>query len=140
METETSLLNQKSSETSQTAAGLSSDPDHNNNLTKDCSMSQGNEEIHEMSTPKEAKKSRKRNAHKKRVNLSEEVAMDPVKVEESEEIDEDDLPTEQTFPDCNKPPPVLVRETNGDGKETVISDHSTSAGFTFQNSLLYELD
>ncbi|KAM7375903.1 hypothetical protein PAMP_005665 [Pampus punctatissimus] len=48
--------------------------------------------------------------------------------------DEDDLPTEK------KPPPVLLRETDQDGNETVISDHSTSAGFVFQNSLLYELD
>ncbi|KAM7403117.1 hypothetical protein PAMA_003844 [Pampus argenteus] len=48
--------------------------------------------------------------------------------------DEDDLPIEK------KPPPVLLREIDQDGNETVISDHSTSAGFVFQNSLLYELD
>ena len=66
-----------------------------------------------------------------------------VPVVEEEDIDEDDIPQEQTFPppDCNrKPPPTLLRETNEDGEETVISDHSTSAGITFQNSLLYELD
>eukprot|EP00064_Thunnus_orientalis_P016868 superscaffoldBa00003438_g16940 len=61
----------------------------------------------------------------------------------SEETIEDDLPTEQIIqnpePD-KKPPPVLLREIDQDGNETVISDHSTSAGFTFQNSLLYELD
>ncbi|KAM4625875.1 protein kintoun, partial [Polymixia lowei] len=73
---------------------------------------------------------------------TEEVAVGPEKVAE-EEIDEDDLLTEQTFllPGHNgKAPPALLRETDEHGKETVISDHSTSAGFTFQNSLLYELD
>ncbi|XP_030641233.1 protein kintoun [Chanos chanos] len=38
-------------------------------------------------------------------------------------------------------PPVVLRETDPqDGTEAVISDHSTSAGFSFQNTLLYELD
>lgn len=37
-------------------------------------------------------------------------------------------------------PPVLLREIDKDGNETVISDHSTSAGFTFQNTLMFELD
>ncbi|XP_053191123.1 protein kintoun-like [Scomber japonicus] len=62
----------------------------------------------------------------------------------SEEVDEDDLPTEHNIqnpePDKKLPPPVLLREIDQDGNETIISDHSTSAGFTFQNSLLYELD
>lgn len=62
----------------------------------------------------------------------------------SEEVDEDDLPTELNIqnpePDKKLSPPVLLREIDQDGNETVISDHSTSAGFTFQNSLLYELD
>uniref|UniRef100_A0A3Q1F6U4 Protein kintoun n=1 Tax=Acanthochromis polyacanthus TaxID=80966 RepID=A0A3Q1F6U4_9TELE len=40
----------------------------------------------------------------------------------------------------NKTPAVLLRETEKDGNEKVISDHSTSAGFIFQNTLLYELD
>ncbi|CAK6956943.1 protein kintoun-like [Scomber scombrus] len=62
----------------------------------------------------------------------------------SEEVDEDDLPTEHNIqnpePDKKQPPPVLLREIDQDGNETVVSDHSTSAGFIFQNSLLYELD
>ncbi|XP_008284569.1 protein kintoun [Stegastes partitus] len=61
--------------------------------------------------------------------------------EEDVDVDVDDLPTEQLFPvSDNKPPPVILREIDEDGKETVISDHSTSAGFVFQNTLLYELD
>ncbi|XP_034419078.1 protein kintoun [Cyclopterus lumpus] len=40
----------------------------------------------------------------------------------------------------NEPPPVLLREIDKDGNEKIISDHSTSAGFIFQNSLIYELD
>lgn len=62
---------------------------------------------------------------------------------EQENIDEDDLPTGQMFhipAKGDKPPPVLLREVDKDGKETIISDHSTSAGFTFQNTLMYELD
>ncbi|XP_029900764.1 protein kintoun [Myripristis murdjan] len=58
-----------------------------------------------------------------------------------EDIDEDDLMTEQTFPvHHTSPPPVVLREIDEDRNERVISDHSTSAGFIFQNSLLYELD
>ncbi|KAM3594136.1 uncharacterized protein V6R79_002912 [Siganus canaliculatus] len=61
----------------------------------------------------------------------------------AEKMDEDDLQTEQTFQSLtlthNNPPPV-VREIDEDGNENVISDHSTSAGFNFQNSLMFELD
>lgn len=60
-----------------------------------------------------------------------------------EEMDEDDLPTEQTFQTAErhtKPPPAILREIDKDGNETVISDHSTSVTFTFQNTLMYELD
>ncbi|KAF7668698.1 hypothetical protein LDENG_00298410 [Lucifuga dentata] len=59
-----------------------------------------------------------------------------------EDTDEDDLTTEQIFKNSeheNKPL-VLLREIDEDGNEMVISDHSTSAGFIFQNSLMYELD
>lgn len=62
---------------------------------------------------------------------------------EQENIDEDDLPTGQMFhipADGDKLPPVILREVDKDGKEKIISDHSTSAGFTFQNTLMYELD
>nr|XP_019966653.1 PREDICTED: protein kintoun [Paralichthys olivaceus] len=61
----------------------------------------------------------------------------------SDDLDEDDLDTEQIFqtPVHNKQPtPVLLREIDEDGKEKVISDHSTSAGFILHNSLMYELD
>uniref|UniRef100_A0A3Q3A1K1 Protein kintoun n=2 Tax=Kryptolebias marmoratus TaxID=37003 RepID=A0A3Q3A1K1_KRYMA len=39
-----------------------------------------------------------------------------------------------------KPPAAALREVDADGNETVISDHSTSAGFLFRNKLMYELD
>nr|XP_057947364.1 protein kintoun [Doryrhamphus excisus] len=37
-------------------------------------------------------------------------------------------------------PPVFLKEIDKDGNVTVVSDHSTSAGFHFLNSLMYELD
>lgn len=61
-----------------------------------------------------------------------------------EDEDEDDLPAQQQVfqhqEPADQPPAAVLTEVDEDGKETVISDHSTSAGFTFQNSLLYELD
>uniref|UniRef100_A0A3Q4HAA7 Protein kintoun n=1 Tax=Neolamprologus brichardi TaxID=32507 RepID=A0A3Q4HAA7_NEOBR len=61
---------------------------------------------------------------------------------EEQEMDEDDLQMEQISPvlQRNKPPPVLLREIDKDGNEIVISDHTSSAGFTFLNTLMYELD
>ncbi|MEQ2198510.1 hypothetical protein XENOCAPTIV_013920, partial [Xenoophorus captivus] len=60
------------------------------------------------------------------------------------ETGEDDLPEHhvpQRSEQDNQPPvEVSLREIHADGKETVISDHSTSAGFVFQNKLMYELD
>lgn len=74
---------------------------------------------------------------------SEELATGSAE-EERENMDEDDLPTEQIFQtpehDDDKPPPVFLREIDKDGNAKVISNHSTSAGFIFQNSLMYELD
>uniref|UniRef100_A0A8C7QGN2 Protein kintoun n=1 Tax=Oncorhynchus mykiss TaxID=8022 RepID=A0A8C7QGN2_ONCMY len=62
-----------------------------------------------------------------------------VQVAQSQE--EDDLPAEQTFQDCNmRPQQVLLTEINHDGQELVICDHTTSAGFVFQNSFIYDLD
>lgn len=58
-------------------------------------------------------------------------------------MDEDDLPAEQVLHNQepgDEAPPAVVTEVDEDGNETIISDHSTSAGFTFQNSLIYELD
>ncbi|XP_077394394.1 protein kintoun [Festucalex cinctus] len=57
--------------------------------------------------------------------------------------EEDDLPEKEIIqkPETdNKPPPASLREIDQDGNETVFSDHATSAGFLFQNSLMYELD
>ena len=96
---------------------------------KDCCMSSGAE--HSGNMPD------------REVNLcSEELAAESEKQEETENMGEDDLPMEQIFRrhDNHKFPPVLLREIDKDGNETIISDHSTSAGFTFQNSLMYELD
>lgn len=58
-------------------------------------------------------------------------------------MDEDDLPAEQVFHSQeprDEPPPAALTEIDEEGNETVISNHATSAGFTFQNSLIYELD
>ncbi|XP_058471270.1 protein kintoun isoform X2 [Solea solea] len=63
----------------------------------------------------------------------------PGKRDESEEIDEDDLQTEQVF-ETKGPEAALLREKDADGNEKVISDHSTSAGFVFRNTLIYTLD
>lgn len=63
--------------------------------------------------------------------------------EAMENLDEDDLPTEQTFNSVNhdsKPSPAVLREIDRDGNEIIISDHRTSAGFTFRNTLMFELD
>ncbi|XP_038142185.1 protein kintoun [Cyprinodon tularosa] len=65
-------------------------------------------------------------------------------VEKGKETDEDDLPAPpaaQTSEKNNDPPAaVMLREIDADGKETLINDHSTSAGFIFQNKIMYELD
>ncbi|KAG5265535.1 hypothetical protein AALO_G00243550 [Alosa alosa] len=73
---------------------------------------------------------------KKAVRFSERVSV-------AVERDEDDLPEEQSFTGTKhiKQPRVVLREMNSeDGTEVVISDHTTSSAFVFQNSLLYELD
>ncbi|KAM4723467.1 protein kintoun [Anableps anableps] len=65
--------------------------------------------------------------------------------EKGRETGDDDLPARralQTLEQKKKPPAAAwsLREIDADGKETLISDHSTSAGFVFQNKLMYELD
>lgn len=63
--------------------------------------------------------------------------------QEGKDNDQDDRPAEQVFhhqEPGDQPPPAVLTEIDEDGNQVVISDHSTSAGFTFQNSLLYELD
>lgn len=67
----------------------------------------------------------------------------PGSPQEQESKDEDELPAEQllhSLEPADQPPPAVLTEVDEDGKETVISDHSTSAGFSFQNALIYELD
>ncbi|KAK2826022.1 hypothetical protein Q5P01_020236 [Channa striata] len=68
--------------------------------------------------------------------FSEELTMGSAKQEEREDIDEDDLPTKHDV----KAPPVALREIDEDGNEKIISDHSTTAGINFQNTMMYELD
>ncbi|XP_053291231.1 protein kintoun [Pleuronectes platessa] len=56
-------------------------------------------------------------------------------------LDEDDLHTEQIFQTpVHNEEPALLREIDEDGKENVLSDHSTPAGFILHNALMYELD
>lgn len=75
--------------------------------------------------------------------LSNEVPEETPGSSQKQDMDEDDLPAEQAFrkqEPGHEPPPAVLTEIDEDGNETIISDHSTSAGFTFQNSLIYELD
>ncbi|XP_029317173.1 protein kintoun-like [Cottoperca gobio] len=121
VETDAAFLHHRSSETSIAA---------NTQMKKRCIS----EEPSKMPATEDANKS-SRGGSGNRVSLFSE--------ELRENVDEDDLQTEQILhnPDAdNKPPPVLLREIDKDGNETIISDHSTSAGFVFQNSLMYELD
>ncbi|KAK9533680.1 hypothetical protein VZT92_008783 [Zoarces viviparus] len=111
VETDAAFLTHRSSEESQTS--VSAEP-HSQNNTKDFSD-----------------------------GVTEEPAVGSVKQEQREDIDQDDRPTVQILhkPELDtKPPPVFLREIDKDGNEKIISDHSTSAGFIFQNSLMYELD
>ncbi|XP_068436801.1 protein kintoun-like [Clinocottus analis] len=84
-----------------------------------------------------------KSSEKSQTSTATEPQSHNMKQDEGKSTDLDDLPKAQILhrpePD-NKPPPVLLREIDKDGKETIISDHSTSAGFIFQNSLMYELD
>ncbi|XP_074548915.1 protein kintoun [Halichoeres trimaculatus] len=75
---------------------------------------------------------------------SEELSTGSVEQVEEEVLDEDDLVKKgfmqnQETKD-SKAPSVLLREIDEDGNEKIISDHSTSAGLTFKNSLMFELD
>lgn len=76
-------------------------------------------------------------------SLSNKVPEETPGSPQKQDMDEDNLPAEQDFhkqEPGNEPPPAVLTEIDEDGNETIISDHSTSAGFTFQNSLIYELD
>ncbi|XP_056250225.1 protein kintoun [Seriola aureovittata] len=131
LEADATFLNHTSSEESHTTAAITASPTpavattSNHDTVKDCCISQGTE------VPATDK-----------ANESIRVS-DSGKQEETKDMDEDDLPTEEIFQTAerdNKSPPALLREIDKDGNETVISDHSTSVGFIFQNSLIYELD
>ncbi|KAI3367689.1 hypothetical protein L3Q82_026534 [Scortum barcoo] len=67
--------------------------------------------------------------------LSEGLPAGSVKPVEKERTQGDDLWVQRI-----KPPPVMLREIDKDGNETVISDHSTSVELVFLNTLIYELD
>lgn len=74
---------------------------------------------------------------------TEEPATGSVGHEEEKNADRHDLPAARILHKAergNQPPPGSLREIDDDGNEKIISDHSTSAGFIFQNSLMYELD
>ncbi|XP_028994449.1 protein kintoun [Betta splendens] len=120
-----------SSEESQTAAAVSftmpaSSSDH---TVKDCSVSQETEEF--STTPGTDGENTEGSG-----NRPEDVTAGSGKQQEGEAVDEDDLPAEHQ----DKLPDAVLRETDEHGNETIISDHSTCAGFTFQNTLIYELD
>ncbi|XP_036811077.1 protein kintoun [Oncorhynchus mykiss] len=125
VETDPSSLSERIDDPSNTAAMVIPSNLDNNDQAKDCS-SPKIEEIVESQAPTKDKQ--------KTVQFSEHV-----QVAQSQE--EDDLPAEQTFQDCNmRPQQVLLTEINHDGQELVICDHTTSAGFVFQNSFIYDLD
>ncbi|XP_039993698.1 protein kintoun [Xiphias gladius] len=132
-EADSAFLNQTSSEESHTAAAAAAESPppamtttSSHDIVEDRRVSQGTEGHATV-----------------RANESSRGVSDSGKQEEREDMDEDDLTTEQIFqiPEHdNKPPPALLREIDKDGNETVISDHSTSAGFIFQSTLMFELD
>ncbi|KAM9341288.1 protein kintoun [Symphorus nematophorus] len=135
VETDPAFLQHRSSE------AVPSTPAENN--LKGCCISQGTEGCSKVHATDETKRSSRGGSGNRVTFCSEELATGSVKRKERENIDEDDLPTEQILENSdhdNKPPHVLLREIDEDGNEKVISDHSTSAGFIFQNSLMYELD
>ncbi|XP_068195327.1 protein kintoun [Antennarius striatus] len=103
-----------------------------------CSFPKANEEF---STKPETDDTIKSTGSDSGVALcSEELAMGSVN--QKGNVDEDDVPAVQIFrnPEPKNEPPPVLREIDRQGNETIIKDHSTSAGFTFQNSLIYELD
>uniref|UniRef100_A0A3B3QNQ7 Protein kintoun n=1 Tax=Paramormyrops kingsleyae TaxID=1676925 RepID=A0A3B3QNQ7_9TELE len=69
-------------------------------------------------------------------------SIDGGEVEKEQERVEDDLPTRQGHQSSDdKPPSVILREIDPrDGRVEDVTDHTTSAAFRLQNTLLYELD
>ncbi|XP_041703147.1 protein kintoun [Coregonus clupeaformis] len=127
VKTEPSSLIERIDDPSNTAAMVIPFNLDNNDQAKDCS-SPKIEEIVESQAPTKDKQ--------KTVRFSEHV-----EVAQSQDEEDDDLPAEQTFQDCDRrQQQAVLTETNEDGQEVVISDHTTSAGFVFQNSFIYDLD
>lgn len=113
------------------------------NNAENCGISQQADEVGVMPATDEAKESSGGGSVNSVTFCSGDGTTISDKQEEKENMDEDDLPTEQTFHDAghaNKPPPAILREIDQDGNEIIIRDHSTSAGFNFQNTLMFELD
>ncbi|GAA6213518.1 protein kintoun [Lates japonicus] len=126
LEADAALCKHTSSEESHTAApAVMATSSHDS--VEDCCISQGPE----APAPDEA-------------NESGAGVSGSGKQEERQDVDVDDLLTEQIsrtpLRDDDKLPPALLREVDKDGNETVISNHSTSVEFIFQNTLMFELD
>uniref|UniRef100_UPI0037E70869 protein kintoun-like n=1 Tax=Semicossyphus pulcher TaxID=241346 RepID=UPI0037E70869 len=144
VEIEAAFLQHSTSEESQVSAtAVSFTPDHSENI-KDSCISQRSTESSKMPAKEEPNKTSRESSSNVVTLHSEEVFTGSEKQEEMERADEDDLWTEQIIRnqehDGNMAQPVLLREVDEDGNEKVISDHSTSAGFIFENSLMFELD
>ncbi|XP_070776482.1 protein kintoun [Enoplosus armatus] len=132
VETETAFLHHGSSEESQTTVSSTPAFTQSQNNTKDCCISQRTDESSKTPATDEATKLSRGGSGDRVTLFPEDLGAGSGQPEAREE---DDLPEHN-----NKPPPALFREIDKDGNEKVISDHSTSAGFIFQNSLMYELD
>ncbi|XP_051240638.1 protein kintoun [Dicentrarchus labrax] len=130
VETEAECLHHRSGGA---ASPVPADTQNQSNMT-DCCISQGTEECSKMAVTHDANKSSRGGPGNGVTLSSEERATGAVKREERERI------FQAPEHDDNRPPSGLLREIDKDGNEKVISDHSTSAGFIFQNSLMYELD
>lgn len=131
----------------ETDAALHSESDRDassvQNNAENCGISQQVEELRVMPATDEAKDSSRGGPVNSVTFCSGDGATSSDTQQEKENMDEDDLPTEQTFHDAvhsNKPPSAILREIDQDGNEIIIRDHSTSAGFNFQNTVMFELD
>ncbi|XP_045550286.1 protein kintoun [Salmo salar] len=124
VETDPSSLSERIDDPSNTAAMVIPSNLDNNDQAKDCSSPKIEEIVESQAPTKDKQKS---------VRFSEHV--------EVSQSQEEGLPAEQTFQDCDmRPQQALLTEINQDGQDVVISDHTTSAGFIFQNSFIYDLD
>ncbi|KAF3701179.1 Protein kintoun [Channa argus] len=128
------LVDLISSDESQTCAVVSSKSTaSSHNVVRGSCISQCIKEFSEVPALDEANKSNTVDLGNRATLVSEEMVMGSAK---QEDTGEDGLPTKNV----TKPPPVILREIDEDGNEKIISDHSTTAGITFQNTMMYELD